>query len=31
LVTRVIEIINRMGAKVLSPKETRDKLGLNKA
>ena len=30
LVTRVIEIINRMGAKVLSPKETRDKLGLKK-
>ena len=30
LVTRVIEIIQRMGSKVLSPKETRDKLKLKK-
>ena len=28
LVTRVIEIIQRMGSRVLSPKETRDKLKL---
>ena len=30
LVTRVIEIIQRMGSRVLSPKETRDKLKLKK-
>jgi len=30
LVTRVIEIIDRMGAKVMSPSETRKKLQLNK-
>ena len=30
LVTRVIEIIQRMGSMVLSPKETRDKLKLKK-
>ena len=30
LVTRVIEIIERMGAKVLSPSETRKKLNLIK-
>ena len=30
LVTRVIEIIQRMGSKVLSPQETRDKLKLKK-
>ncbi len=30
LVTRAIEIIDRMGAKVLSPSETREKLQLNK-
>ena len=30
LVTRVIEIIQRMGSRVLSPKETRDKLRLKK-
>ena len=30
LVTRVIEIIQRMGGRVLSPKETRDKLKLKK-
>ena len=30
LVTRVIEIIQRMGSRVLSPKETRDKLQLKK-
>ena len=30
LVTRVIEIIQRMGSSVLSPKETRDKLKLKK-
>ena len=30
LVTRIIEIIQRMGSRVLSPKETRDKLKLKK-
>ena len=30
LVTRVIEIIDRMGSRVLSPQETRDKLKLKK-
>ena len=30
LVTRVIEIIHRMGSRVLSPQETRDKLKLKK-
>ena len=30
LVTRVIEIIQRMGSRVLSPKETRDQLNLKK-
>jgi len=30
LVTRVIEIIQRMGSRVLSPQETRDKLKLKK-
>ena len=30
LVTRVIEIIHRMGSRILSPKETRDKLKLKK-
>ena len=30
LVTRVMEIIQRMGSRVLSPKETRDKLKLKK-
>ena len=30
LVTRVIEIIQRMGSRVLSPKETRDKIKLKK-